>query len=407
MRLPDDMPNFHNGSYGGARRPTIGIAERWSDLSAYQAFDKKKSIQRILLIKADAIGDFILSLDAMLALRQAFPAAHLTLACGPWNVQIARALDLFDEIHVVNFFESRADKPRPPFSVQVLNGLEKKIFDLAVDVRIDLDTRVIFPHIQATYKCGFDAGSLELNQMMTLWLPHGMPPGTDMNLGMHQTLLMKRLADSVIGLFRTSPDIGRLLRERVAQPANVDLGFAEGRVLVAINTSSGRQAKNWPLSRYQALIAWLCNTMKVAVFLLGGPDQEEEAHFLLKTIPTPYLASFVGQTTLRESMDLLTRADLYIGNDTGLTHMAARMGVPSVSIFSGIDPTAMWAPVGQDVTVLRAPSACSPCHILQLADCHHNHRCILDITQEDVHAAVRNKIIAAYRRRISANTAGK
>lgn len=402
----DDMSPSHDWQYGNNRRSTLGIAERWSDLAAYRAFDKKVPLERILLVKADAIGDFILSLDAMLALRQAFPEAHLTLACGPWNVEIARALDFFDEIHVVNFFESRADKPRPPFSVKLLNGLEKKFFDLVVDVRIDVDTRVMFPHLQATYKCGFDAGSPELNQMMTMWLPHGMPPGTDMNLGMHQTLLMKRLADSVIGLFRTSPDIGRLLRERIAQPARVDLEFAKGRILVAMNTSSGRLAKNWPLSRYQALIAWLCNTMNVAVFLLGGPDQKEESHYLLEACRTPFLASFVGQTTLRESMDLLTRADLYIGNDTGLTHMAARMGVSSVSIFSGIDPTAMWAPVGPDVTVLRAPTACSACHILQLKDCHHGHSCILDITQEDVRAAVRNKIIAAHRRRITAGVTG-
>ncbi|MBS0984526.1 glycosyltransferase family 9 protein [Gluconobacter cerinus] len=402
----DDILHSHDWQYGNSSRSIFGIAERWSDLAAYQAFDKKVPIERILLIKADAIGDFILSLDAMLAMRQAFPNAHLTLACGPWNVEIARALDFFDEIHVVNFFASRADIPRPPFSAKLLNGLEKKFFDLIVDVRIDIDTRVMFPHLQATYKCGFDSGSSELNRMMTMWLPHGMPPGTDMNLGMHQTLLMKRLADSVIGLFRTSPDIGRLLRERIAQPAAVDLGFAQGRILVAINTSSGRLVKNWPLSRYQALISWLCNKMKVAVFLLGGPDQKQDSDYLLETCQTPFLASFIGQTTLRESMDLLTRADLYIGNDTGLTHMAARMGVSSVSIFSGIDPTAMWAPVGKDVTVLRVPTPCSSCHILQLEECNHKHSCILDITQEDVRAAVRNKIIAAHRRRMTTGVIG-
>lgn len=377
----------------------FGVVQRWSDLPAYAAFGNRIALQRILLIKADAIGDFVLSLDAMLELRQAFPEAHITLACGPWNVSMAKSLDLFNDIHVVNFFESRADIPRPIFTIDLLNGLEEQSFDLAIDVRIDADTREIMPHIQATYKCGFEARP-DLNAQMTMWLPHGMPPGTDANLAMHQTLLMRRLAHTVIGLFRSTPDIALLLRERVATPANFDLGFAEDRILVACSTSSGRLAKNWPLTRYRHIISWLCDKMGAAVLLLGGNDQKIDAERLIKECGSPYVASAVGHTTMAQSMDLLTKADLYLGNDTGLTHLAARLGAPTICIFSGIDPTAMWAPIGSDVTVLKAPVPCSPCHIMNLSDCHYGHACILDINEDDVKAVLRGKIIAAHQKRL-------
>ncbi|GAB0120171.1 glycosyltransferase family 9 protein [Acidisoma sp. 7E03] len=357
-------------------------------------------MDRILLIKADAIGDFVLSLDAMLELRQAFPEAHLTLACGPWNVPMAKALDLFNEIHVVNFFAPRADIPRPTFTVDLLNGLEERRFDLAIDVRIDADTREIMPHIQATYKCGFESNPV-VDSQMTFWLPHGMPPGTDANLGMHQTLLMRRLIHTVIGVFRTTPDVPRLLRERVVVPADFDLSFTEGRILIACSTSSGRIAKNWPLRRYCSIISWLCNKMGAAVLLLGGGDQRAEAEYLIGECRSPYLSSAAGQTSLPQSLDLISRADIYLGNDTGLTHLAARLGTPTVCIYSGIDPTAMWAPIGPDVTLLKAPVPCSPCHIANLSDCHYGHACIHDVNEDDVKAALRGKVIAAQHKRVS------
>lgn len=379
----------------------FGIVQRWSDLPAYGVFGKQVALVRILLIKADAIGDFVLALDAILELRQAFPEAHITLACGPWNVPMAKALGLFDDIHVINFFPPRADIPRSTFTLEMLGGLEAKTFDLAVDLRVDADTREIMPHIQASYKCGFES-SPELNAQLTMWLPHVISLGTDANLGMHQTLLMRRLAHSVIGLFRSTPDVARLLRERVIAPADFDLGFAEDRILVACSTASGRAAKNWPLARYRGVISWLCEKMDVAVLLLGGADQTADAQWLIEDCATPYLASAAGQTALAQSMDLLTKADLYLGNDTGLTHLAARLATPTVAIYSGIDPTAMWAPIGADVTVLKAPVPCSPCHIADLADCRYGHACVNDVNEEDVRAALGSKIIAAHHRRLAA-----
>ncbi len=176
-----------------------------------------------------------------------------------------------------------------------------------------------------------------------------------------------------------------------------DMGFAKGRILVVCSTSSGREAKNWPHDRFQNLIDWLCNAMNAAVLLVGGPDQKASADRIVAHVGCDHIASAAGVTKMAESIDLLGKADLFIGNDTGLTHIAARIGVPTISINSGIDPTAMWAAVGPDVTILKVEVPCSPCHIMYISQCAHDHACILDINEEDVKAAVRKKIIAASR----------
>ena len=371
-----------------------GATEIWSDRPAYQAFGKAATLDRILVVKADHIGDLILGIDAMLLLRRAFPAAHMTLACAPWSRAVAADLGIFDAIHVVSFFGERSDQLRPPFAPAMLRGLDDLRFDLAIDLRVDPDTRVILDHIEARWKCGY--ASAECRHGMTLALPHALSPDSMVTLGDHQMLLLSRLAQSVADLFRPQPQVGALLRERLAAPSAFDLGFADGRVLIACNTGSGRAAKNWPIGRFRTLLHWLVTEMDAAVLLLGTGDQAADADSIVAACgPGAAVASAIGRTTLNEAIGLMSMASIYLGNDTGLTHIAARLGIPTVAIFSGIDPTGMWAPVGPSVTVIKAPVPCSPCHILVLEDCRHEHACIRRIGEEAVRRPLRLTLLEA------------
>ena len=183
------------------------------------------------------------------------------------------------------------------------------------------------------------------------------------------------------------------MRNWLAEPADLDITFADGKVLVAINTSSGRAAKNWPIERFVRLVHWLCNVIDVCVLLIGTKDQVEEADLVVERCGTRNLRSAVGRTSLAQAVWLISKADLYVGNDTGLTHFAACLGLKTVAIYSGIDPTEVWAPRGPDVSVIKAPVPCSPCHILYLDDCRHKHACIQAIDFEFVRAVVRNKLL--------------
>jgi ADP-heptose:LPS heptosyltransferase len=367
--------------------------DRWSDNSSYRAAVTRPHIRSILVIKVDHIGDFILSLDAIIALHRAFPDAHFDLVCGPWNVELADSLGLFEHILPIEFFNARADGDHPTFHPDMVTSLRGRHYDLAIDLRIDPDTRVILRYVSATYKVGFDAASE--NSILTMFLPHYYPAGFDTNVGIHQTMLMLRLARSTADLFHMTNDVKSLLLERVSRQSTIDLSMARDRILVACNTTSGRAIKNWPIDRYRRLLRWLANDLDLVVLLLGGGDQLDETADIIQFCGSNNVISAVAKTSIGQAIDLISQASLFIGNDSGLTHVAARLGVPTVALFSGADRPMMWGALGEQVIILRSEVTCAPCHILKLSDCRGSHSCMLNITEAAVRSAVRTHLFTA------------
>ncbi len=116
-------------------------------------------IARILVLKLDHLGDFIIGLPAMRALRTAFPAAHITLVCGPWNRDRAEQSGLFDAIACYTYFPRNArgwdGTPVDPLSAfaEAASGT----YDLALDLRVDEDTRFLLQHVRARHRAGIGA----------------------------------------------------------------------------------------------------------------------------------------------------------------------------------------------------------------------------------------------------------
>ena len=104
-------------------------------------------------MKLDHIGDFLLALDAFDALRKGFPRRGSL--CAPWNTALARSLGFFDRVEALDFFAPTAEGESPAFSRERLGDLADVSFDLAVDLRLEADTRALFDHFQATHKCGY------------------------------------------------------------------------------------------------------------------------------------------------------------------------------------------------------------------------------------------------------------
>jgi ADP-heptose:LPS heptosyltransferase len=116
---------------------------------------------------------------------------------------------------------------------------------------------------------------------------------------------------------------------------------------LAVHPGSGSVTKNWPAQRFAALIdalapgeAWL---------LVEGPADEASAA-PLRGLPRAVLAR---DRPLRSLGALLGHAGLYVGNDSGVTHLAAAWGAPTLALFGPTDPT-IWGPVGERVTSIRS-----------------------------------------------------
>ena len=367
--------------------------DRWSERGEARALLRPGEVRSILIAKLDHIGDFILAFDALIALRGAFPEARIEMLCAPWNEALARSLGLFDEVHTLAFFDKRSDGKQPTDRSHLWASLPTGHYDLAIDLRADPDTRVVLNHVHATYRAGFDCPGHE--GTMVLAMPHYLPRDIHGNVGMHQSLLMLRLVRSVIDLFHRTDDVKSLLLGRVATPAAIDLSLARGRQLVVVNTSSGRMVKNWPFERFRNLVRWLAAEMGAVVLLIGGKDQADEAADIIAFCGSPHVISAAGTTSLGEAVNLVAQASMFIGNDSGMTHVAAKLDIPTVVLFSGIDPVVMWAAPGRQVTLLRAPVPCSPCHILHMEDCVGGHACMRNLSEGTVRASVRRILLSA------------
>ena len=93
------------------------------------------------------------------------------------------------------------------------------------------------------------------------------------------------------------------------------------------------------------------------------------------------------QVSDEEFRDMVARARLVVGNDSATTHIAARLGVPTVCVFSGVADHRIWRPRGPRVQLVRAPQPCAPCYLGDESRCAYAKACTRDITVPMVLAA--------------------
>lgn len=112
--------------------------------------------RRLLVLKLDHYGDFLIGLPALKKLREAFAADHITLVCGSWNIELARRLGLADEVRTYDFFpENSAFWTGQPYEgLGRFREVCRGQFDIAIDLRVDEDTRFLLEHIDAATRCG-------------------------------------------------------------------------------------------------------------------------------------------------------------------------------------------------------------------------------------------------------------
>lgn len=356
---------------------------------ANRIFGPEQTVRTILVVKVDHIGDFLLAIPALALLRRSFPEARISLLCASWNAGIARKTGLFDVILPFDFFPGQADARRRRFDPRGLEALNLPMFDLAIDMRVDEDTRVLMRHVSARCKAGYYSRLMPSD--MAIVLPQApLEPADGAGILPHQRSLMLRLVSTVIACLDPLADSRRMIEHIVAEHEAAVLQMRRDwkTPVVVVNTSSGRAIKNWPLENFLVICRWLIRDLGATVVLIGGPGQRREAAWVQRRLRSPAVVNLVGQIPLEKSFSMIRHADLFLGNDSGLTHAAAMLNVPTVALYSGIDPIATWGPLGPNATAVKAKVACSPCHLTHLTDCSNGHACMRSIAVDTVKQSI-------------------
>ncbi len=157
---------------------------------------------------------------------------------------------------------------------------------------------------------------------------------------------------------------------------------------IVVSPCSNDTLRDWPLGHYRALAALLLERMPVSIGFVGTAAQREAVAAAMTGLPRDRAANLCGTTDWAGVRALVTRARCVVSNNSGVAHLAAGLGVPTVCIFAATHDPLEWMPRGRAATTLVKRTACAPCGIARLSECAYGHRCLTGIAPETVFAVV-------------------
>jgi len=326
----------------------------------------RKGIARVLVRFPNWLGDTVLALPTLRALRGALQAAEVW-ALGPWVGSILESEPgLARRVVTPGGVVARLAQAR---------RLEQARFDLALILPNSLETGLAARLSGARWRVGYGEGRARL-------LTHAVPtpPGPVHQVASYLRLLAPLGIDAAPSAPVLAVDPARRVEaRRLLEDAGVPSGAP--RVGLQLGAALG-PAKLWPAARVAALASRL-ESQGVEPVLLGSPQAVGLAAAVEAEASRP-IRSLVGRDRPALLPALLAELDALVGADSGPAHVAAAVGVPAVTLFGPTDPR-LTAPVGPGQRALWHRPACAPCF---LRECPIDHRCLEAIHVDEVEAAV-------------------
>jgi ADP-heptose:LPS heptosyltransferase len=312
-------------------------------------------------IKLDHLGDCITALPAMKRLKESFPAASLHVLTGPWNKDLLSAQAFIDKTMEFDFFHARSEHGTHAISAKDLQSLRNRLmkhdYDLAVDFRKHPETRHILLETGARYLAGYD------HKGQFPWLDIALEWETDVQ----GTMKRRHISDDLIGLVDAIDSA--CLEERQSLEPAWQPGLA-GRPVICIHPGGGNAIKQWPPASYATLIELLVEDFDAEILLIGSGEDRTIGLEILRHVPERQrVKNMICQVALSELPRLLASCSLFVGNDSGPKHIAAGLGVPTISIHAGVVDAREWGPVGPRAVAIRRDVVCSPCYLAKAQDC--------------------------------------
>jgi ADP-heptose:LPS heptosyltransferase len=270
---------------------------------------------RILFITATRLGDAVLSTALLDHLLQRYPHAHFTVACGPVAAGLFARMPRLQRLIVMN-------KRRFDLHWLVLwSRLVGRRWDLAVDLRGSALTLCLLARRRAIMRGGRRPGH---------------------RLG------------HIAGAFGLAGPLTPVAWTAPPDHARAAALLPGDAPLIGLGPTANWPAKIWPPDRFAALFTALRAHLPGArAVVFGGPGETELAAATPVLLALPGAINLVGRLTLPEAAACLARCTLFVGNDSGLMHLAAAAGAPTLGLF-GPTPADEYAPAGRCTAVALA-----------------------------------------------------
>lgn len=334
---------------------------------------------KILIRATNWVGDAIMALPAIRAVRVKFPEARIAILARPYVLDIYRDQNVADELIA---YDRTGEYKGFHGREKLAAHLRARNFDVALLLQNAFDAAFLAWRAKIPERIGYarDGRSLLLTKAIAVPKPNEIPA--------HERFYYLELLRRVDWL-EQSPTIDTIAldvpREKGsrAEELLVAAGARSGRTRIAVGAgASYGSAKCWLPERFAETLNLLAAERDCDVILFGTASEAAVSNAIgaeLKDRPI----DLTGKTAIADLPALLSRCNLFIGNDSGAMHVAGAVGLPVVAIFGPTDPNGT-APVTPKCTVVQQKPYCSPCF---LRKCPTDHRCMTAIAPQMVHTA--------------------
>lgn len=317
-----------------------------------------KEFSNILIVRTDRVGDVILTIPAIKALREALPHSRISLLVSPATRELVEGSPFVDEVLVD---DRRHEHKGMAGFFRLLASLRRRRFDLAVIYHTKRRTNLLC--FLAGIPCRIGYKNNKCGFLLTRPLADERPLGRRHEAQYCLDVVRALRIESRI--FAKTPDelaedlhvVLREESERWAEAFLAENSIGAAKRLVAVHPGASDPSKRWPPERFTEVIDVLAKRYDSQVVIIGTSETSDIAARIISQARAKVL-DLTGKTSLSRLASLLKRCHLLISNDSGPVHLATAVGTPVVSIFTrnqpGINPE-RWRPLGAKSKVVSVP----------------------------------------------------
>ncbi|HQU86237.1 MAG TPA: lipopolysaccharide heptosyltransferase I [Pyrinomonadaceae bacterium] len=340
---------------------------------------------KILIVKLSSIGDIIHNLPTFAAIRNAFPSAEISWAVEKRSAEILRGNPLINNLIELDTRSLRGGKIIEEIllnATKQLRELRKYSFDIALDFQGLLKSAAIAKLSRAKKRVGF--AKQNLREPASRFL---LTETVETEKQIHVIRKNLKLAEKALNISVPIENFEFPIFTEAEHKAEAEKIINEtGEKFAVLNPAGGWVTKLWHAEKFGVLADKLWEENKIISIVTTAPNEIELANKVLQNSRSGKV--FLSQPTLKGFYELVKRSEIYVGGDTGPTHLAVAAGAKIVGIFG---PTEWWrngSPNPNDICVERNDINCR-------IDCHRrtcDKWICMDIDVETVFRAVQRRL---------------
>jgi lipopolysaccharide heptosyltransferase II len=311
--------------------------------------------EKFLVVRTDRMGDVILSLPVLEAIKSVFPKSHVAIMVSPYTQEVLANNPHLDDIIIDD--HKNVNRGLGGY-FRLVKEIRSRKFDVCVLLHPTLRLALILFLSGIRYRIGtgYRFYQIFFNRKLYQHRKKNLKHQSDYDMDMLQPLGIKarRILPKVY-LSKSEED----LADRILE----DFAIEEDDLLVAVHPGSGNSSLNLPIKRFAQAADSLIEDVRAKVVITGTKEEKGLAD-LMEGYMRNKPINLAGRTNLRQLVSLLKKADVLISNSTGPMHLSAALGTPTVAIFCPIFAAGpiRWGPRGEGHEVVLPPvPMCSKC----------------------------------------------